>query len=467
MYRSIVTALAGCAFLLAASPKDPYAAFPDRTFAITNVTVIDGLGSAPKADWTVTVADGKIERAGPATATVVPPGTRVIDGRGMTLIPGIVGLHEHLYYEIDERMASAPTMLFSAPKLYLAAGVTSARTTGSLETYAELNLKRRIDSGSEPGPYLDVTGPYLSGPNDPLLIQQAALSSPEDAKGTVDFWTDRGVTSFKAFLAITRAELAATITEAHARGALVAGHLCSVTMSEAADLGIDELEHGIVQSSDFVSAKVPDVCPPFRELFRSYAALQSNDPRIAALIDKLVRRHVAVTSTLAVMESGLGLAPPLKPAELALLSADARAGYVASGKEPQLPGSIARHIVALEMAFERAFVSAGGLLTEGADAGVGVVPGFADHREIELLMQAGFTPVQAIQIATSNGAKAMRTFSDTGSIEPGKRADLVLLRGNLNGDGTAIEHPVLVVKGGAAYDPAALTAATVGQVGRQ
>jgi imidazolonepropionase-like amidohydrolase len=444
-----------------------FAPFLDSRFAIAHVSVIDGLGTPAKRDWTVIVDDRTIAKAGPAASVAIPDGMRIVDGHGKTLVPGIVGMHEHLYYEISSSMPSAPTMLFSAPKLYLAAGVTTARTTGSFETYAELNLKRRIEAGLEPGPSLDVTGPYLSGPDEPLVIQHATIASPQDARETVDFWTARGVTSFKAFLALTRAELKATIDEAHARNALVAGHLCAVTMSEAADLGIDELEHGIVQSSDFVDDKVPDVCPSFQKLFQSYAKLQSSDPRIAALIQKLVAHHVAVTSTLAVMERDFGLAPPLTPRALSLLNADARAGYAAEQPTPPRMIPVVRHVLDIEFAFERAFVAAGGLLTEGADAGVGTIPGFADQREIELLTTAGFTPVQAVEIATANGARAMHRFARTGSIEPGKDADLLLVDGDLENDITAIERPVLIVRRGEAYDPKKLVDATVAKLGSE
>jgi imidazolonepropionase-like amidohydrolase len=452
---------------LRAAPN--FTSFLDTSFAIEHVEVVDGLGTPAQRDWTVVVNHGMIAAAGPSASVAVAPGTRVVDGSGESLMPGIVGMHEHLYYETNENIGGVPTMLFSAPKLYLAGGVTTARTTGSLETYAELNLKTRIASGAEPGPDLDVTGPYLSGPKEPLLIQYASLSSPQDARETVDFWTARGVTSFKAFLALTRDELAAVIAEAHLRGALVAGHLCSITMGEAADLGIDELEHGIMQSSDFVANKVPDVCPSFRSLFRSWATLQPNDPRIAALIAKLVAHHVAVTSTLAVLESGFGLAPALSPPELALLNADARVGYMQARSEAgkMLPPAMGRHILDGEMAFERAFVAAGGLLTEGADAGPGVVPGFADQREIELLVSAGFTPIEAIQIATANGARAMHRFDRIGSVAPGKQADLLLVRGDIAADIGSIAHPVLVVRAGVAYDPRKLVGTTTGSVGRE
>lgn len=460
------------AFLASASGTEgaraagAFTAFDDTGFAFVHAILLSGHGDV-KRDWTVVVRDGLIIEVGPSAAVRLAPGTKIVDATGDSLVPGLVGMHEHLYAELGDNVSTSPTMLVSAPRLYLAAGVTTARTTGSLETYSELELKKRIDAGAEPGPTLDVTGPYLSGPAEPLITQYASLRSPEDATQTVDFWTDRGVTSFKAFLALTRAELGATIQEAHRRGVLVTGHLCSVTMGEAADIGIDQLEHGIVQSSDFVTDKQPDVCPAFRALFESYSALQESDPRIEALISRLVAHHVAVTSTLAVLERDFGLAPPLDAGELALLDSTAREGYDRHAARPRMPAARASHIMDVEMSFERRFVAAGGLLTAGADSGVGTLPGFADERTLELLAKAGFSPREVVTIATLNGAKAMRRADRIGSIETGKDADLVLLHGDVSADVASFRHVAVVVKRGVAYDPQKLLASVQGMYGRE
>ena len=169
----------------------------------------------------------------------------VLDLHGYTVMPGIVGMHNHLFYIARPNENSqwnfeppvlVPQMTFSAPRLYLAGGVTTMRTTGSVETYADLNLKRAIDEGKLPGPHIDVTGPYLEGPNS-YFLQMHQLSGPDEARQMVDYWADRGVTSFKAYMNITRAELKAAIDAAHKRGIKVTGHLCSVTYKEAAELG--------------------------------------------------------------------------------------------------------------------------------------------------------------------------------------------------------------------------------------
>ena len=178
-------------------------------------------------------------------------------------------MHDHLFYiarpDADAERHSQPPLLvpqmtFSAPRLYLAAGVTTMRTTGSVETYTDLNLKREIDANRLPGPHLDVTGPYLEGAGSPF-IQMHQLAGPDEAKALVDFWAAQGVTSFKAYMYITRAELKAAIDEAHLKGIKVTGHLCSVTYPEAAELGSDDLEHGFFVNTQLDPGKQPDVCP--------------------------------------------------------------------------------------------------------------------------------------------------------------------------------------------------------------
>src|SRR3989441_3292264 len=157
------------------------------------------------------------------------------------------------------------------------------RTAGSLEPYTDLNVKRKIDAGKMPGPKIYVTGPYLEGA-DSFFPQMHELTGPDDARKTVNFWADQGVTSFKAYMNITRAELGAAIEEAHKRRIKVTGHLCSVTYAEAADLGIDNLEHGFMASTDFVADKQPDVCSGQAAGQRTIAALDENGEPFRALV---------------------------------------------------------------------------------------------------------------------------------------------------------------------------------------
>src|SRR5690349_13043986 len=241
---------------------------PAGRIAITHLRIIDGTGAAPLEDQTLLIDGAKIAAVQPSSATV-PAGYRTIDGSGETALPGLVGMHNHLFYlqrpNIDptgkfEQPIIIPQMTFSAPRLYLANGVTTMRTTGSVEPYTDLALKREIDAGHLVGPHLDVTGPYLEGPGA-FFIQNHQITSPEDARKEVAFWADQGVNSFKAYMHVTRAELKAAIDEAHRHHLKLTGHLCSVTYPEAVAAGIDNLEHGFFVNTELDPGKQPDQCP--------------------------------------------------------------------------------------------------------------------------------------------------------------------------------------------------------------
>ncbi len=446
--------------------------------ALTHVRVIDGTGSPARDDRTVLIDGGKIAAVQPG-ADVLPDGYRAIDARGLSVLPGIVGMHDHQYYiarpNLDDDGHSdaplvIPQMTFSSPRMYLANGVTTLRTTGSVEPYTDLNLKQAIDAGKMPGPHMDVTGPYLEGPNSPF-IQMHQLRDADDATRTVNFWADQGVTSFKAYMNITRDQLKAAIDAAHARGLKLTGHLCSVTYPEAAAMGIDDLEHGFVVNTQNDPGKTPDLCPKTI----GDPTLVNMDPAsddARALIATLVKHRVAVTSTLPVFEPWSPTYRKLPPNQLAMLNPSARTDYLRLFKlrAKRKPEAVAAKIKAWRNALglERAFVAAGGLLIAGPDpTGSGhVLPGFGNHRAIELLVEAGFTPVEAIKIATLNGATYLGLATQIGTIEPGKNADLLLVKGDPSTDITTIRNIITVFKDGTGYNPSALLATVRGRYGR-
>jgi imidazolonepropionase-like amidohydrolase len=438
--------------------------------AITHVRVIDGNGTPARENQTVLLRDGLIAAVG--RHVKLPKGATVIDGSGHTLIPGLVGMHDHMFYPApkvnpEAKEAIYPEQASSFPKLYLAGGVTSIRTTGSTEPYTDLELKKAIDAGKIPGPKMHTTGPYLEGKGS-FTPQMHELADAADATDTVNYWISEGATSFKAYMHITRAELAAAIAAAHAKQIKVTGHLCAIGFTEAADLGIDDLEHGLPVDTEFTAGKQPDVCPDTKLALAHLATMSVDDPRIQQLIKTLVSKHVAVTSTLPVFETFVPGRAPVDRRVLDAMLPETRVEYLATRERvAKTPDSPWVKVFKLEQDFEHAFVQQGGTLLAGLDpTGYGgVIAGYGDQREVELLVEAGFTPLQAIQIATLNGARFMGEDKRIGSIEAGKAADLVLIAGNPAQNIKDIENVELVFKDGVGYDPAKLVKAANGTVG--
>lgn len=433
--------------------------------ALEHVRVIDGTGSAPKDDQTIILSSGKIQTIGDAASTAAPSGAKVLDLTGYSLIPGLVGMHEHMFYPTG-KVPIYGEMGFSFPRLYLAAGVTTARTTGSIEPYTDLELKKEIDAGHLAGPEMRVTGPYLEG-HGSFTVQMHELTDAHDARKTVNYWADEGVTSFKAYMHITRAELSAAIEEAHKRGIKVTGHLCSIGFREAAALGIDDLEHGLLVDTEFNPRKKPDECDEI-ETDPALAKLDLESAPVKEMIQDLVSHHVAVTSTLPVFETFVPNRPPLESRVLDAMAPDARVDYLTTrariGASPRGDEAV---LLKKEMDFERAFVKAGGLLLAGEDpTGYGgVLAGFGDQREVELLVEAGFTPLEALRINSANGAEFLGESDRIGTLAPGKTANLVVIKGDPSKNISDIEKVEIVFKEGVGYDSAALIDSVRGSVG--
>jgi Amidohydrolase family len=375
-----------------------------------------------------------------------------------------VGMHEHLFYPSGNGMYH--TQAFSFPRLYLAGGVTTIRTGGSMEPFTDLNVKQAIDEGQQVGPKMHITGPYLNGARSTFL-QMNKLTGPVEARQFVNYWADRGVTSFKAYTAITREELGAAIDEAHKRGIKVTGHLCSVGFREAAELGIDNLEHGLLVDTEFNPDRQPDVCSQ-QQTQATLLKLDVKGPEIQQTIQTLVRRRVAITSTLVVFELSVPNRPVLPQRVLDAMSPEARASYLLRrARSADTGNSPWPTLLKKEMEFEREFVRAGGLLVAGVDptGSGGALPGFGDQRNIQLLVEAGFTLPEAIKIATLNGAELLGESSRIGTIAAGKQADILLIKGNPMSNLADLEKIEIVFKDGVGYDSAKLIASVKGSVG--
>jgi imidazolonepropionase-like amidohydrolase len=443
--------------------------------ALTHVKVIDGTGAPARDDQTILISNGKIQSVGANVA--VPQNAQTIDLHGYTVIPGLVGMHNHLFYTLpaqrtaEGRRTPGAMALFGEmgetfPRLYLAAGVTTMRTTGSVEPYTDLEIKKLIDSGKAVGPKMNVTGPYFEG-DGAFTPQMHQLSGPDDARQMVNFWADRGVSSYKAYMNITRAELAATIEEAHKRGIKVTGHLCSIGFREAAALGIDDLEHGLLVDTEFNQGKAPDKCDDSKT-GETIAAIDINSAPVQDMIQDLVKHKVAVTSTLPVFEQVVADRPSVPQRVLDLLAPTSRDDYLntrarlAKAKNSSWAAEFKK-----EMEFERAFAKAGGLLLAGPDpTGIGgTIAGFGDQRELELLVEAGFTPLEAIRIYTLNGATFLGLADKIGTIAPGKQADLAVIKGDPGANISDIANVEIVFKDGVGFDSVKLIESTRGYVG--
>ena len=439
-----------------------YVTVPETSVALTNVRVVDGTGGAALEDRTVIIENGRITAVSPAAQAKLPAGARTLDLQGHTVVPGFVGMHNHTFYTTRGRSVQ---LQFSAPRLYLGTGITTARTTGGTSPYHEINMKRGIDRGEIPGPRLHLTGPYLTGPGGAATMAQ--IGSTDEARRIVNYWADEGVTWFKAYTDISREALRAAIQAAHKRGLKFTGHLCSVSFREAVALGIDNLEHGLFTNSDYVPNRVPDHCSA--EMRTSLLKVAMDGPEVQQTIRDMVSHKVAMSSTLAVYELSYPDRPPLEDRVLEALAPEAREEYLSTRKETSARAaqSTMPELFRRAQAFERAFVKAGGLLGAGVDptGSGGALPGFGDQRNFELLIEAGFTPVEAIQIMTLNGAKILGVDRELGSVAPGKRADLVVIRGNPIAIPAEIRNVTIVFKDGVGYDSAKLLASVKGLVG--
>jgi len=432
--------------------------------ALTNARVIDGTGAPTREQQTIVIRDGIIAALGSSASVAIPAGAQVMDMTGKSVMPGLVMVHEHLFYPTGP--GTYGNVAESFVRLYLAGGVTAMRTGGNMNGFGEVNIKKAIDTGLKAGPWIDATAPYLQGPGLAAIGQMNVLKNADDARGLVRYWSDQGATSFKAYMHITRAELKAAAQEAHKRGLKITGHLCSVTYREAADAGIDDLEHGFLAASDFVADKKADECPPGGKVQASLNTLDLNGAAFTSLVAHLVRHKVALTSTLTVFET-FTPGRPLPPG-LDVLVPQLRETFMQQyDMVSRMQQSIYTTLFPKAMAMELAYSRAGGLVIAGTDptGGGGVIPGYSNQRALELLVEAGFTPLEAVRVGTLNGATYLGRSDKIGSLVVGKQADLIVIAGDPSARISDIRNVELVFKQGVGFDPIKLIDSVKGKVG--
>lgn len=433
---------------------------------LRHVTLVDGTGSPAKPDQTIVLEGSRITWVGASGMASIPADARVLELPGHTVIPGMVGLHDHMFYGGGGwPYVHQPV---SAPRLYLASGVTTVRTTGTNAPYQDFIMKRAIDQGEIVGPRMYVTGPHVQGPGGDHGFMQV-VATPEAARREVAYWAEEGASWVKAYDRIARRELDALVDEAHKRGLKVTGHLCSIGYREAVAAGMDNIEHGLYANQEYDPGKKPDQCPGVK--MSVFESLDIDGPAVRATIKDMVERRVALTSTIVILESLMGFRPPLEQRNMDVLYPPAKDAYLearATYAARKGPAALVTEPAFQKMlAFELAFARAGGLLGAGVDpSGIGGVPaGLGNQRNYELFLEAGFTPIEAIQVLTANGAKILGAFDRFGTVSVGKSADLVVIKGDPLARPAEIRNVTLVFKEGVGYDSPKLIDSVRGMVG--
>ena len=426
--------------------------------AFTNARVIDGTGAAAKEKQTVVIENGRIIKVGRDGEVSIPEEAKRISLKGKSLLPGWVMTHEHIFYATHPPKYSPNYMSYLSvqqsiayPRLYLAAGVTSARTAGSTDPYSDLGIKRAIDSGDHVGPDFDLTTPFVTFSIPGLnYLNRSDIKTEQGAREMVRYWASRGFTSVKV-QGITSEEqrslLAATIDESHKYGLKITGDFgSSIAIHRmAVDLGIDQLEHMIAH-------------------YKNKQALTAEDPEVQGMMQHYVDHSLTISTTMALWDD------QIIPDEVFNLLTDYSQklyrrypfGEWGGGEDSIKDGSALKQQQALYLAFYRK----GGTLSVGTDpARQGVLAGYGNLRSLELLADAGIPALDVIKMATLNGAKVIGIEQDRGTIEVGKRADLIVIAGNPLENIADVHKIETVYKKGIGYDPQALKDSVKGAVG--
>lgn len=435
----------------------PYVKYRENLMAFTNVTLIDGTDGFIKSNQVIIIENGIFKAIGNDGEIKIPEKASVINLNGKTVIPGIVGMHNHLH------IPGFPYVGDVASKLYLASGVTTIQTCGAASPGQELMLSENIEQGKQIGPDIIPSAPFITGEggNPHMIIPR----NEKHLRDTMQYYIKQGVKWFKVYRNTKPEDLKIILDEAHKNKAKVRGHLCSISFEEATKLGIDGIEHGLNSTSDFRTGKEYGICNGGREYMDE---LIIDSPKVRRLQQLMIDNGVLLTSTLSIYEASIPSRAYADSRALKAMSPYLRSQYKERRKQfdKNIADSTRNKRLKRIMQFEYQYYKMGGLLCSGVDAGRHVLPGFGDQRNYELLIEAGFSTEEAIKIMTYNGAKALNC-NDIGTISADKRADFVILNGNLKKDGSVIESVETVFKNGIGYDPKAILEKTQGRFGKE
>lgn len=398
--------------------------------AITGATLIDGRGGPPLPNAVVLLEGGRIRAAGPAASVGVPPGTATLDARGKWLLPGLWDMHAHV-----EQVEWGP--------IYLASGITTVRDCGNELPFLTA-VRDTIAAGRGIGPRILIAG--LVDGTGPQSLGAVTADTPDQARAVVARYHAAGALQIKLYSSIRPSLVPVFAAEAHRLGMTVTGHVpTGMSASEAVLAGMDQISHVQYPAAEFRSRNglPPDAAIPF------------NSPSSRALLALYKAHGTVFDPTLAIYELELHSASvPLASLEPGIIhvAPELRPSLESIGVGPEDAPAAALHLRNL-LATVAALHRAGLPVVAGTDQ---VVPGYSLHRELELYVQAGFTPMESIATATRVPAEVMGLAAELGTVEPGKRADLVLLDADPLADIRATRQVWRTVSGGTVYAPAPL-----------
>jgi len=408
------------------------------TLAVVGGTLIDGTGAPAVPDSAVVIHNGRIVAAGPRSKVKIPKHAQIIDAHGKTILPGLWDMHAHF-----EQVEWGP--------IYLAAGVTTVRDCGNEFEFITA-VRDAIAQGRGLGPRMLLAG-VVDG-TGPLALGVERVDTPEQAR----MWTDRyhavGFQQIKIYSSVKLEELKIVADEAHRLGMTVTGHIPEgLNAYQAIEAGQDQINH-IHYIADIMKAPLPEGATRL-ERFKAGANIDLDSPEAKKALEFLKEHHTVVDPTMALMEffTATTAKPPASFEPGINKVAPELAEQLTDVAPPTDRSAIGEKVYEKELAIVGALHRAGIPVVAGTDQ---TVPGYSLHREIELYVQAGFTPMEAIQAATIVPARVMGLEKESGTVEKGKRGDLILINGNPLEDIHATRNVEYVITNGTMFHTAEL-----------
>jgi imidazolonepropionase-like amidohydrolase len=383
-----------------------------ETLAIIGGTLIDGTGSEPLPDSALVIVKGRIIAAGPRAKVKIPRGATKVDARGKTILPGLWDMHAHF-----EQVEWGP--------IYLAAGVTTVRDCGN-EFEFLISVRDAIQNDRGLGPRLLLAG-IVDG-SGPKSLGIETVDTPEQAKKWTARYHDAGFQQIKIYSSVQLEEIKVIAEEAHRLGMTVTGHVPQgLDAYQTIEAGQDQINH-IEYVADIMRPALPAGATRIDRLNAS-ANVNLDSPEAQKAVAFLVEHGKVVDPTLALAEffTANTSKPPASFEPGVSRVAPELAEQLSASEAPSPLTELHQKVFDKDVAIVGALHRAGIPVVAGTDQ---TVPGHSLHREIELYVQAGFKPMEAIQAATIVPARAMGLDKELGTVEPGKRADVIIVNGN-------------------------------------